>query len=209
MKLYHISTKKYTEPVDFVPRIPELSLDDEDSRHPRICFSDSICGCISALPEPPSKGDTVTLFTFEVDEDDPALVPYTKLMEHDAVWDSYFTHEYWYTKPVTLTPCQIVIDNLVCKYVWPLRNCQKEEIMSAFLEIPESEYVEDMGAFMDAFDKQDINYFFSEGVQNLLSVETLRQICFNSFLKKFSFKAQMFPMVDYSYADEDKTAAAA
>lgn len=48
--LYHVSYD-LSEPLhkEFIPRIPNNTVNEEDESIPRICFSDSIQGCIRAI----------------------------------------------------------------------------------------------------------------------------------------------------------------
>lgn len=89
----------------YEPRIPETTMSGEDRKTPRICFSKTIEGCISAIPgDRRSKyfdeGALMVVFPFRVALDDPNLVTSDDLAQ--LVPDAEITHEFWYTAPVTL-----------------------------------------------------------------------------------------------------------
>lgn len=70
---------------NLTPRVPAISLDTfEDTSIPRVCFSDSIDGCISAL-------QYASRFFVYVPLGNPKLITPTV----EQVRDAQFTHEVW------------------------------------------------------------------------------------------------------------------
>lgn len=88
---YHLSTKPNLTVL--TPRIPECAVSIyEDTGTKRVCFSDFIGGCLSALQDLPRKYyvyvpvDNVEMYKPSVDE----------------VRDAEFTHEFWCLKSITV-----------------------------------------------------------------------------------------------------------
>lgn len=84
---YHLSTKKNLKYL--TPRIPECAVSlYEDVATKRVCFSDSIEGCLSAIQQGPAK-----YYVYIVAEDpDNFDIHYPTV---DEVRDAKFTHEVW------------------------------------------------------------------------------------------------------------------
>ena len=106
--LYHVSfdLRNPLEKV-FIPRIPKEPMNREDETIPRICFSDSITGCINGIGRASEFfGDNdsrdIIVWELEVDPLDENLRSWEYLYEHDLVPDAAITHEYWYLKPLEL-----------------------------------------------------------------------------------------------------------
>lgn len=112
MKLYHV-TKDLTHDGNFTPRVPERRDYLEDEVIPRICFSTSIEGALSALPIP--RGSSFADYNenygyvwkvFEVDTDDlpnEQWVDSQTLYEEGLVLDTWLTEEVWVTQPLDLS----------------------------------------------------------------------------------------------------------
>ena len=105
MKLFHVSLGLQDKQKLFVPRVPESCVKEqgEDAITPRICFSSSVEKCIQAIETFPQLGELITVYTFEVDEQDPSLVTPEHLFAASMVPDVLENQEYWYTKEVSLT----------------------------------------------------------------------------------------------------------
>lgn len=87
--LYHLSTIKGLEIL--IPKVPETAISGlEDTSIKRVCFSDSIEGCLSALQDIPRK-----YYVYSPCEE---VVPYYPRV--DEVRDAKYTHEVWVTKNV-------------------------------------------------------------------------------------------------------------
>lgn len=76
MELFHVSYKKIDQ---FSPRVPANRADGEDDMTPRICFAESIVGCINAKPSgigPVLSGllykIPVTLYVYSIQTEDYA-----------------------------------------------------------------------------------------------------------------------------------------
>lgn len=90
--LYHLSENKNLSKL--TPRIPECAISMyENVSIERICFSDSIDGCLSALQDCPCKY-YVYIPDEELDNDD---IYYPTV---DEVRDAKYTHEVWVMKEI-------------------------------------------------------------------------------------------------------------
>lgn len=102
VKLYHISYD-ISEPLDkeFIPKIPHNTVSGEDESIPRICFSDSIEGCINAAEDLLVNYERENIATIIVWEKEfllpnDKLIEWQKLYEDNLVPDAIVTHEYWF-----------------------------------------------------------------------------------------------------------------
>ena len=111
MKLYHISIDTDTVERKFIPRVPELSrkaVEIEDVKTPRICFAETVSGCVSALPKYSrekiiKKGTRFVLYTIDTKDFRPEdFVSNQELVQNKTVYDANITKEWWLLKPVTL-----------------------------------------------------------------------------------------------------------
>ncbi len=109
VKLYHISYD-CDEPLckEFIPRIPDNILNGESETIPRICFSDSIEGCINARQDgivtiADEEYISIIVWEVEIAISDPNLKSWVELYESDLVPDAALTHEYWYLESLQLT----------------------------------------------------------------------------------------------------------
>lgn len=102
--LYHISADPHL--MKLIPRVPETALASfENTLIPRICFGQSIQGCLTSIYQEATKK-----FIY-VYQPDPRK--YTELVCHipfEAVGDAYRTKEVWYTRPVNVIPIAILTD---------------------------------------------------------------------------------------------------
>lgn len=96
--LYHVSYNKIDR---FTPRIPQNRCPGENDSIPRICLSDSIEGCINALPcsaEPIRRAMNADasiglfVYTFYPEDEETILCP--EQISH-MVPDALDNHEYW------------------------------------------------------------------------------------------------------------------
>lgn len=101
IKLYHVSFD-LREPLHkkFVPRIPANTINEENEKIPRICFSNSIQGCIRAIAGyPKTDYSYVDIVVWEHEfYDNNNLYDWNYLYVNNFVPDAAVTHEYWYTK---------------------------------------------------------------------------------------------------------------
>lgn len=104
-KLYHISTDIHHNGV-FTPRIPKDRFDFENDTIPRICVSDSIEGCLSALPRifEVEDGNRMYLQVVEIDVDvlkipREAILTPMQLYRRGYLDDALITNEHWITVP--------------------------------------------------------------------------------------------------------------
>lgn len=102
--LYHASFTEGPGMHHFVPRIPDgINTDYEDASIPRICFSDSILKCISAIGSGSRdlrQGGHVTVYRMPFPTSD--FVTPEELYGKHLVYDALENHEYWYLKPIDL-----------------------------------------------------------------------------------------------------------
>lgn len=104
MLLYHVS---YDIDGDlervFTPRVPDNVRFDEEDSIKRVCFSDSIQNCIRAIDGYYKNDcDEIAVFTYEVDDNSPDIIPWLELYNKGLVNDASLTHEYWYVGEVPL-----------------------------------------------------------------------------------------------------------
>lgn len=113
MKLYHISGDiNNLREKKFIPRIPECKMDLENGTIKRICFSDSILGCLRALPEDGNgvgskanqrlkRGVPIVYDVYIIDSEEIKNIYTPKyLYEKGYVNDSLITNEYWILEEV-------------------------------------------------------------------------------------------------------------
>ena len=106
-KLYNITFKEDDKRTVLEPTVPDSVADDEDRVTTRICFSDSIEGCLSSLA--PMNRDLkkgAMLIVRSVDRsrlDKKCLFDYNWLFQQNKVRDALFTHEFWYTSRVAVS----------------------------------------------------------------------------------------------------------
>lgn len=109
---YHVSlVEDKILPKTFVPRIPNRSMDDEDTSVPRICVAEELSGCIKAFPDKISFAlcndlmGSAYLFVYKVDMTKIGCenILYWNQIK-DLVPDASSTKEAWITKEFTATP---------------------------------------------------------------------------------------------------------
>lgn len=105
--LYHLSLS--SEIIDFYPRVPKIRRFGEDGLINRISASDTIDGCLSAVPwggtnleeaflfaKSKDKGLSVRVYEFDIDDIGfEFIVPPEYLFQEDLVGDAYETGEHW------------------------------------------------------------------------------------------------------------------
>lgn len=111
MKLYHL-TKDLTHNGMFYPRVPTNRAEIEDDVTPRICFSNSIEGALTAIPVPGSSfaelnesfGCVWKVFELDTDTIPSQSTINPKELYHDGkVLDAWLTGEHWVTQPIDLS----------------------------------------------------------------------------------------------------------
>ena len=97
--LFHLST--YRNLSVLTPRIPENAVPEyEDATTKRVCFSDSIEGCLSALQNPREY----YVYVPEEDIEDSVYHPTS-----DEVKDAKYTHEVWALSEIKVKCIGIVV----------------------------------------------------------------------------------------------------
>lgn len=104
IKLYHVAIGKHDLVRKFYPRVPESANPQEDTITPRICLSESLEGCLSAIGHPfyyPGTHELITVWEHDVNLDDGITPEF--LYDNGLVMDALRTREWWLLRPVTLT----------------------------------------------------------------------------------------------------------
>lgn len=130
VKLYHVAVGKHDLVRTFIPRVPESANQPEDTITPRICFAESLEGCLSAIGHAfyyPGKPELLTVW--EYDADTRYCIPPEYLYDKGLVMDSLHTREWWVLQPLTLTGKYV---NLVNFETTPYRipdESKKQEVI--------------------------------------------------------------------------------
>lgn len=109
MKLYHVCLAELAQGDTFYPRVPENRAVGEVSTTPRICLSDSISGCVSAVPwgglqfdemmiSIPYATESYPIKVYEFDSEDIEegnLICPSTLYKEGLVPDAEINQEYW------------------------------------------------------------------------------------------------------------------
>ena len=145
--LYHVSFN-LSEPLHkkFIVRIPVNIMNGEDNTIERICFSDSIQGCIRGIvgyPKVDEEYVDIIVWKHEFQEDDN-LLDWKYLYENDLVPDAAVTHEYWYLKPIILDGVYYRISNIEYRTLYSFPAKFKSEILNIL-----SLYVDTFNDFQD------------------------------------------------------------
>lgn len=130
VKLYHVAVGKHDLVRTFIPRVPESANPPEDTITPRICFAESLEGCLSAIGHAfyyPGRPELLTVW--EYDADTRYCIPPEYLYDKGLVMDSLRTREWWVLQPLTLTGKYV---NLVNFETTPYRipdESKKQEVI--------------------------------------------------------------------------------
>lgn len=160
--LYHVSFD-LNEPLhkEFSPRIPSSVMSEEDDGIPRICFSDSIQGCIRAIcgyPKIDSEYVDIIVWKHEFKSNE-YLFDWNYLYLKNLVPDAAVTHEYWYTKEIILHGDIYRISNIKYRTFYIFQNKYKGSILNIL-----SQYIE----FDSDFENSDPCWIINEWVPNHL-----------------------------------------
>lgn len=144
--LYHVSYD-LSEPLhkEFIPRIPNNTVNEEDESILRICFSDSIQGCIRAIsgyPKTDSEYVDVIVWKHEFQNNDDDLYDWKYLYSHNLVPDAAVTHEYWYTKKIVLDGALYRISNIEHRILYSFQPKYKKNILQIL-----SNYIDNLSIF--------------------------------------------------------------
>lgn len=112
MILYHISEDLHHDGV-FLPRVPSCQYDEEDGQIERVCVSESIEGCLSAMPSGGGNLESVLdsqkgyLQIFRIDTDklqikNEHILTHETLYKEGRVCDAHLTQEGWITTSFTV-----------------------------------------------------------------------------------------------------------
>ena len=144
-KLYHVSFD-LSEPFykEFTPKVPQNCINGEDENIPRICFSDSIKGCIRAITGTPKTDEGyVDIIVWEYDfGESHSLYDWKYLYVNNLVPDAAVTHEYWYTERISLCGSYYRISEMESKILYSFEPKYKESILEIL-----SEYLTDLNIF--------------------------------------------------------------
>ena len=145
VKLFHVSFN-ITEPLDkiFIPRVPENLMNGEDEIYKRICFSDSITGCINSIGkvlEACGSTNTMPIIVWEREVDllDENLILWKWLYEENLVPDAAITHECWYLKQLHMKGAYYQIKNIKetmenRKQVDIIKPCYRENLIEILVK---------------------------------------------------------------------------
>lgn len=170
IKLYHISYDT-SEPLDkeFIPKIPHNTVSGEDESVPRICFSDSIEGCINAVEDQLGNyenEDRATIIVWEMEFLLPndKLIGWQKLYEDNLVPDAVFTHEYWFLDKLRMkgTLYEILdINDAISnkKEIYLIKPQYQETVLRVF---------SDYGADLKEIEKYDLYTLVNEWLPTVL-----------------------------------------
>lgn len=115
---------------EFIPRVPESAKPPEDIVTPRICFSETLEGCLSAIGHPfyyPGTPELLTVWVYEADT--RYCIPPEFLYGAGLVMDALRTREWWVLQPVTLTGKYVnLVDFETTPYRIPDENKKQELI---------------------------------------------------------------------------------
>ena len=154
IRLFHVSFN-IMEPLHkvFIPRVPENPMNGEDESYQRICFSDSITGCINSIGkilEPCDNTDLVSIIVWEKEVDlfDEKLISWKKLYDNSLVPDAAVTHEYWYLEKLCLDGAYYQIKNVKKtmenrRQVEIIKPCYRENLIKILLKYGVDENVID------------------------------------------------------------------
>lgn len=135
MKLYHVAIGKHVLVRKFVPRVPESVHPREDIITPRICFAETIEGCLSAIGQTfyyPGTPEPLTVW--EGDFDERYIISPEYLYSSGKVMDCLRTREWWVLYPITLTGKIVYLTYFEkTPYILPDEN-KKEEIIKYIQE---------------------------------------------------------------------------
>lgn len=130
VKLYHVAVGKHDLVRTFIPRVPESANPPEDTITPRICFAESLEGCLSAIGHAfyyPGRPELLTVWEYNADT--RYCIPPEYLYGKGLVMDSLRTREWWVLQPLTLTGKYV---NLVNFETTPYRipdESKKQEVI--------------------------------------------------------------------------------
>lgn len=108
MKLFHVSFLKEDLNKQFTPRVPDSAGTTEDKVTERICFADSIEGCLTAMSSDfrhdyLGKGSILTIWSVDTEDlPEGVLVTSSELTYSNKVPDALDNGEYWVTIPLKL-----------------------------------------------------------------------------------------------------------
>lgn len=117
--LYHISYDKVRNNT-FMPRVPKQRAPGEDKKIKRVCFSDSIEGCFSAMPQGgqslrgylqicAKKGLPPFVYLYQLDEKIEKVERMSPKQISRYCCDSLLTGENWILEKITIKPRVIEI----------------------------------------------------------------------------------------------------
>lgn len=128
-------------------------MNGEDESYQRICFSDSITGCINSIGkilEPCDNTDSVSIIVWEKEVDlfDEKLISWKKLYDNSLVPDATVTHEYWYLEQLCLDGAYYQIKNIKKtmenrRQVEIIKPCYRENLIKILLKYGVDENVID------------------------------------------------------------------
>lgn len=140
MELFHISMDIKEKTKLFVPRIPERIYNGENNTIKRICFSDTVHGCMKAIYVPLFKPETkIMVYRKLFDFNDKNLIHPNEIYNKGYVKDAKANHEYWYLKPVVIVGELYQIINIDYEPCIQWEAVSIDEIKSIIKELAEDD----------------------------------------------------------------------
>ncbi|MEK3955926.1 MULTISPECIES: hypothetical protein [unclassified Psychrobacillus] len=159
MRFYHISTELLHTGL-FQPAIPKnRHKDAENDKIPRICVSNSVEGCLSAIPNGGSRLDEMNysrrgyylLFTIDTEKlgiSSENIMTNEQIYELDYVRDADFTGEHWILQEFQVDASDI---QLICLHDWAEEPV--DVLPFSIFAIAEEKYEGDyLTAYMEMYD---------------------------------------------------------
>lgn len=138
MKLYHISFTRIPNAY-FYPRVPGTVAFYEDDCSERICFSESIVGCLAAIGDCETKLEECEgkAWLYSIDTDDfdrQVLFSWDELYKDNSVEDSPLTHEWWLMIDCIAKEQEIYFGGFTGDLVNWVPNYYKKEVLDYLCE---------------------------------------------------------------------------
>lgn len=118
--LYNVTFRLEDMSTILEPRVPYSAAADEDSITQRVCFSDSIEGCLSAIGPCHRSlyiGSKIVVRSVDMSSlNQTLLVRPEELASTGQVPDAEFTREYWYLNSVIVNRREYIVKNFTSDY---------------------------------------------------------------------------------------------
>lgn len=137
MYLYHASFDLNEKEKLFIPRIPKSKAKNENDSIKRICFSESIEGCLTAIGNLADQLETtnwnILIFKVDTNELDKEYLRDPQFIYNALVEDALITREWWYLNPINLIGEQYKILDMESDAYFIVHEYQRDQIMNWLL----------------------------------------------------------------------------